>query len=1006
VAAGAPGATPAGHDFSRVTVQAPGAAAATPATPGTQGRRTLDEGLTNVRDALALLDLVEGQLFPAYRAAVDALDPGATIELARHVVGSLQVVENTQNDVAAWLESDAAAYMVSMPGQPAQTEEEIIATFTALQTMKTALVSRLAASRPSLAVQIGPQLFRGEPVLGGFTPVPTKDVSGYLVHEAGTTFELISAVVEIRGLAGGAPGTCPVLDKGQRAAIVGKIEPWKSRPVNFAFLRLALQSEGIWDAVASEPGTRGNTLDQTNEAVVDQAAATGALADVGELDIDTLGTLLGVDQRDPTDSAEAPGAVDDDAAKSVFEKLRSAAPDARGPLIRQIHDLGKLEDLCEHLPWRYVQTMHDAVAKTDAGAAALLAPCFEDRGGGRSMHRIYMDQVDENLEEGQTIRAFGWFLLDSLHNAFTAGFQHEYSESYDAHEEGWITDDEFASESLKSLGKSAAILAVSTITGGVAGEFAEGFAMGLGAGRSAAQLIGGGVGGFSAGVSGHFTGDVYDQLLRDKQGFDSVGDYMQSGAMGGATGVALSGVSLGAGKYLRRQRPIDEFAAAHPEMAPTLDGIRATGFRAGQSVKMKVSDLLDLLRSGFGGPGGPDAFAYAGGYGDVRALPPNTEVSVRLRPLRPLTEPSRPLQMSGKNDKPTGSDKPTGTGRPADDRPTPPEGTPVTPKDEPFVAIEQVQVADPDAVSTPVTGKVEPRLPPEEFVARLRQSMTPEQNARFQELRQAFSSDAALVERFHGDFDAVLKAVAGKEARLAGEAASHARVTELRATIEALGLMNRPAVKAAIEGLGGPSDAGRIADAANIIRNEIVSEVAAVDIGRAYPGKQVLRDVQVWEETGASSIAEYKQSVGKERNVQAREIDTADGIRVYARRGDIDILVLEAPQSGGKLRIVHREELKTGRLDKAATADQQLAKVREVVSRAAAGDTKVRLEVEGRNITADVDLASIDSATQATRGPEGKTGFTQSHGITAKHLEQLFRELTVDALNARGSTTK
>ena len=205
------------------------------------------------------------------------------------------------------------------------------------------------------------------------------------------------------------------------------------------------------------------------------------------------------------------------------------------------------------------------------------------------------------------------------------------------------------------------ITAVSALTGGVAGEAMTGLATPL-LGKSAASVIGGGIGGFSSGISGHLTGDVYDQLLNGKTRFDPVSDYMVSGAIGGGMGATLamlSEVSIQSSRYLEgsASRTADIYAQRFPAMTGVLEKVRRAGAGQGVKLSMTVKELLELLRSGLGGPGGPSALAVAGS-GDVRTLSPNTRLRVRVASLHDLNRPmqasrpaeSSPREPSGDND--------------------------------------------------------------------------------------------------------------------------------------------------------------------------------------------------------------------------------------------------------------------------------------------------------------------------------------------------------------------
>ncbi|MCG8422595.1 MAG: hypothetical protein MJE77_32160, partial [Proteobacteria bacterium] len=90
------------------------------------------------RQASELARVVESTLVPAYRRAVDALDPMAAMELARHIVGSVQLLQRLHGDARTTPEKGHG------PNSRAPS---------------------IPALQRSLAIRIGPQLFKDEPVL-------------------------------------------------------------------------------------------------------------------------------------------------------------------------------------------------------------------------------------------------------------------------------------------------------------------------------------------------------------------------------------------------------------------------------------------------------------------------------------------------------------------------------------------------------------------------------------------------------------------------------------------------------------------------------------------------------------------------------------------------------------------------------------------------------------------------------------------------------------------------
>src|SRR5262249_49492459 len=143
--------------------------------------------------------------------------------------------------------------------------------------------------------------FHGAPVIGSVeAPALGKRPADLLASEAGAGVELLLVIAQIRKTAGPDGESSRAPDDAQRRPGAALVEPPKSRPVTFSFLAAVLADLGIWDAVASQAGPSGKTLAATQFQVSDQIQQTGALTDVGELDVATLTHLLGADPLDHT----------------------------------------------------------------------------------------------------------------------------------------------------------------------------------------------------------------------------------------------------------------------------------------------------------------------------------------------------------------------------------------------------------------------------------------------------------------------------------------------------------------------------------------------------------------------------------------------------------------------------------------------------------------------------------------------------------------------------------
>ncbi|MBX3162514.1 MAG: hypothetical protein KF773_41510 [Deltaproteobacteria bacterium] len=626
-----------------------------PINPALAHDVSLERGFAEVKEGNEAIDVVRGMLMPAYRRAVDAMDARAALELAQHVVGALRIAERSRHE----------AVLAVATNEKTDTPDPRLAE---LRPIELQLVNSLQALEAEVAIGIGPQVFRGHPVLGSTTPPRLgKDPLVAITGEAGATCELVAIAAQACRIAGVAGDRSVDVAPEKRKEIVALIEPWKSRPVNFAFLVRVLFEEGVWDAVASEKTESGKTLAQTQQAVDAQAKQTGALNDIGTLDGETVDKLLNAgDDWLPGGSGETRIARPTSAgALELYERMQALPAPSRAAILRRLDASEVLDAFLEVLPWQRVKVLHDHIAKYDIETAALLAPYYQDKGGRHSLHEEYMQRALDHHDAGNPVRARAWFVLDYVSNVFTAGFHKEYSDAFDEYQQGLITEEEYQHRSRNALAKAGLVIAASAAAGGVGGAYAGGLARGAGLAPGAATVIAGAAGGTAAGLAGHATGDVFDQAFNGKDGFDSISDYARSGAIGGLTGTVAAGLSLAAGRFMTPgsgQRPIDAAASKYPRLSgaleriraainPTFEGVQAIGEAHGATaaklgtqavvrVRMTVSEVLELIDTHLSQS--PNALATANGA-PIRTLPGDTLLDVSLRPSSPLTEP---MQMS------------------------------------------------------------------------------------------------------------------------------------------------------------------------------------------------------------------------------------------------------------------------------------------------------------------------------------------------------------------------
>jgi hypothetical protein len=586
---------------------------------------------------MAVATTIRNTLLPAHRAAVDALEPGAVLEIATRALSIFQAAQHAEAAAAATIARGLPAASVSTSDSTTDdAPEQLEARWSMLVGLESMLKLNQAALANELAIALGPQEFRGARVVGSLSvPAMAGNPVPFLVHEAGTTVDLITVTRRIQAIAGATDGTCAPLADDKRTEIAKLVESFRSRPVNFAFLVHAM-GDGIWSEVSAAKGDSGRTLEETSEKTKVQAKATGALADVGDYDPEVIEKVLPLDGLTGFALEQHPIAASG-GAHLAFEQIVSAAPSARGAIIRHLAATKRLELVFSILPWKQVEALADKVRVFDREAADLLDPFYVDKGGGRSMRQIYDDAVDSQLASGDIVGAYRTFTVGRIHNFVTGGFVQANSEEYEANQQGWIGDDEYASATAKSMGKAAVISAAGALTGSLAGGAAAGLAPAM-LGEGGAALIGGAVGGVAGGLGGHLAGDLYDQKVNGKEGFDDAGSYAMSGLMGGGLGVALSGVSLATAKFFpaEAQTMAVLYAQRYPRIVKLLEGARNFGVNSRQLVVMSGRALKAMFEGGGLGPPGP-ALAPIGG--DLQSIPDDATVQVGYRSRVDINRP-------------------------------------------------------------------------------------------------------------------------------------------------------------------------------------------------------------------------------------------------------------------------------------------------------------------------------------------------------------------------------
>ena len=577
-----------------------------------------------VQLGLAHLQILQTTLLDAYHRAVSANDAPAARDLALQLVSGVSQVEHARDQIG--------------PGEE-------------LEPLRAELDTAWQAAVSQLAVQVSPQVLGGALVAASPEPPPRAHVvhlgAELVSREAGRVLELLEAAERIRSyvMPEGA-ATSEAAAPGDQLLAVTELERFTSRPIDALFLVAMLKRTGAWLELAQSRGGDGRTAAQALGNVQAQAAETGATVDLGSKWNAQAAT-------DALSYGLTDWAVTDEEATRVMEMLQTASPQGRAALVKQLHRQGLLDRLVANVGWFSLQQIGETL--NDPEAEALLAPHYEGKGGVPSSHELFMLQVDRNLEDGSaldTFQAGAWYLLDSALDSLSFGGKASIDRAHEARDAGLISEDAFWAESNKAMLRTAAIGGAAALTGGAAGAWSEGAALTLGAGEGGAALISGAVGGAVGNVGARFTGDVYDQLLSGKEGFDSFSSYAQDFASGGLFGTALAPLGLHAAKHLpaSSRTMAQTYAVHHPHMISMLEAARAAGAGATFRVRMTVREWLDVLRTGAGGPGSMGGFgdlqpafssvgASSDAAPDLSSFPIDTELWVTARPTVDLDAP-------------------------------------------------------------------------------------------------------------------------------------------------------------------------------------------------------------------------------------------------------------------------------------------------------------------------------------------------------------------------------
>lgn len=239
----------------------------------------------------------------------------------------------------------------------------------------------------------------------------------------------------------------------------------------------------------------------------------------------------------------------------------------------------------------------------------------------------------------------------------------------------------------------------------------------------------------------------------------------------------------------------------------------------------------------------------------------------------------------------------------------------------------------------------------------------------------------------------IRKALAQENAGKAVLEASKVRIEELKLIVADKKLMQDQEISVLVKGMTAKNRATVVEKVRDKVMAKIVAQEVLAKAKADHPKAEERSGIKIYEKQPETTVKEWLDNHPVKPGDDPHKAGAGlaprpDGL--YMQRGEIDLMII-VPKPGAKAEIIYREEIKTGTRDTGADAQDQLDNATRLL--AAGGSGKIRLEMDGKDITGEIDLASDAGATKATRGPAGKPGFDESLGATAGDLERLVKDL-------------
>jgi hypothetical protein len=514
-------------------------------------------------------------LLPGYLAARDALDVEAVAELGGRIVsvfGRMRGARESLDDLRA------KTPRRSERGTSAEQDLEDARLQISVDEKGASVDQKVDRASLRTMVDMVPHEVRGV-AIAGVAPnpnmqAPAEELQNRIAGDLERTVEMVALTLDIKGHFATKKG----LDREKLDADRARLMRWASRPIDLAFLKASLgQYWELLDATAGALGKPSDALD----AAAKQAQHTGWFADTGAFEISDAEMWI---RQGGKENAEI-----------VLRKLYTADPETRARLLEQMDAKQILDPFLREFGWRPIKELHDSLASGFGPIKHRLQAYFlggKDKFGPSLGEEWETHETSMHHYLGEVPGVGG--ALNFVADLATFGVNSSYGKARDAYTSGETSPDAYRTQKIHIAARTAAVAAVSLLTGGAADKFARGAATSV----STLRAVGAGAFGGSVGATaGLATSDTYNVYVSGEQEqFSSVEQYVKTalvgGAFGGLLGGGLKALSKGSRSYIPEEAVAAEENAAlardASDLVPEQEQAPAEQSHAGGDVHAKA----------------------------------------------------------------------------------------------------------------------------------------------------------------------------------------------------------------------------------------------------------------------------------------------------------------------------------------------------------------------------------------------------------------------------------